>query len=82
MAPKIDAEIIKGLSLDASTTTIASHGGGGFASTSKITGMVDGREKLFFVKTGKGSGGDIMFTGILILLSSSFHQPKKYKNKK
>lgn len=63
MAPKIDPAILAALSLDAATTSIASHGGSGFTSTYKITSNVDGKEKLFFVKQGKGKGSEIMFTG-------------------
>src|SRR4051794_30411052 len=47
MTPKIDPAILKALSLDASNTTIAKHGGSGFASTYKLTSIVDGKEKLF-----------------------------------
>jgi len=68
MAPKIDPAILKALSLEASTTTIANHGGSGFATTLKITSTVDGKEKLFFVKTGKGRDSEIMFAGTPIPL--------------
>ena len=64
MAPKLDPAITKALCLDAPSTTIASHGGSGFASTFKITSTVDGKEKLFFIKTGKGKDSEIMFAGI------------------
>lgn len=63
MSPNLDSAIIKALSLNAASTTIASHGGSGFASTSKITSSIDGKEKIFFVKTGRGPASDIMFTG-------------------
>jgi len=63
MSPKIDPAILSALSLDATKTKIASHGGSGFSSTSKLTSVVDGKEKLFFVKTGKGEESEIMFTG-------------------
>jgi hypothetical protein len=64
MAPKIDPAILQALSLDAATTTIASHGGSGFASTFKITSKGnDESEKLFFVKQGKGRESEIMFAG-------------------
>jgi protein-ribulosamine 3-kinase len=66
MAPKIDSAILRALSLDAANTTIASHGGSGFASTFKITGKgSDGQEKMFFVKQGKGKESEIMFAGKL-----------------
>ncbi|KAH8593248.1 Fructosamine/Ketosamine-3-kinase [Bisporella sp. PMI_857] len=63
MAPKLDPSIVKALSLDLSKTTISSHGSSGFASTFKITTAVNEQEKLFFIKTGTGKGGEIMFTG-------------------
>jgi len=69
MALKIDPAILKALSLEASTTTIANHGVSGFATTLKITSTVDGKEKLFFVKTGTGRDSEIMFAGTLIPLS-------------
>jgi hypothetical protein len=65
MALKIDPAILKALSLDAATTTIASHGGSGFASTFKITSKgTDGEEKLYFVKQGSGRESEVMFAGI------------------
>jgi hypothetical protein len=65
MAPRIDPAIIKALSLDAATTTIASHGGSGFASTFKITSKSDdGKDKLYFVKQGKGKDSEVMFAGM------------------
>jgi hypothetical protein len=63
MSPNIDPAILKALSLDAVKTKISSHGGSGFSSTSKLTSLVDGKEKSFFVKTGKGEESEIMFTG-------------------
>ncbi|KAE8449684.1 hypothetical protein EG329_007459 [Mollisiaceae sp. DMI_Dod_QoI] len=64
MAPKIDSAILKALSLDATTTSIASHGGSGFASTFKLSSKdTNGKEKLYFVKTGKGKDSEVMFAG-------------------
>lgn len=63
MSPNIDPAILEALSLDAAKTKISSHGGSGFSSTSKLTSLVDGKEKSFFVKTGKGEESKIMFTG-------------------
>ncbi|KAF4637512.1 hypothetical protein G7Y89_g555 [Cudoniella acicularis] len=64
MPPKIDEAILSALSLDAAAATITSHGGSGFASTFKITSQGnDGKEKLYFVKTGKGKDSEVMFTG-------------------
>jgi protein-ribulosamine 3-kinase len=63
MAPELDPAILKALSLEASKTTFSAHGGSGFAFTGKVTSVVDGKEKLFFVKTGKGKESEIMFAG-------------------
>jgi len=63
MALKLDPAILKVLSIDASNTTLAAHGGSGFAFTGKVTSTVDGKEKLYFVKTGKGKESSIMFAG-------------------
>ncbi|CZS99886.1 related to fructosamine-3-kinase [Rhynchosporium graminicola] len=63
MAPKIDPAILKVLSLDAASTTLASHGGSGFSSTYKLSSRAsDGQEKSYFVKTG-GMGSAVMFAG-------------------
>jgi protein-ribulosamine 3-kinase len=63
---KLDSALIKLLQLDPENTTVSSAGGGGCssASTSKITSKdQDGREKTFFMKTGKGREAEIMFKG-------------------
>jgi hypothetical protein len=73
MAPKLDPAILKALSLDAATTTLAAHGGSGFAFTGKVTSVVDGKEKLFFVKTGKGKDSEVMFAGTSIPVLSSLY---------
>ncbi|KAF2790388.1 Ketosamine-3-kinase [Melanomma pulvis-pyrius CBS 109.77] len=65
-AMKLDPAVIKLLNLDPETTTVSSAGGGGCssASTSKITSkLVDGTEKCFFMKTGKGKEAEVMFAG-------------------
>jgi protein-ribulosamine 3-kinase len=65
-AMKIDDAVAKLLNLDPAVTSVSSHGGGGMssASTSKIvTQDVDGKEKQFFMKTGKGAGAEVMFEG-------------------
>jgi protein-ribulosamine 3-kinase len=78
MALALDPAIVKALSLPA-TAKIVSHGGSGFASTFKITSTSNGEEKLYFVKTGTGSGAKAMFTGDslfdLELIPSSPHKP-------
>lgn len=63
MSSKVDPAILKALSLDPSSATISKHGGGGFAKTFRISGTVDGRQKLFFVKTGEKDSEE-MFTGM------------------
>jgi hypothetical protein len=76
MVPKIDPAILQALSLDAATTTIASHGGSDFASTFKITSKgSDGDEKLFFVKQGKGKESEIMFAGNSLTSCLTFNFP-------
>ena len=63
MSPSIDPAIIEALSLDAASTTLASHGGSGFSSTYKLSSRgSNGEEKLYFVKTG-GKGSEAMFAG-------------------
>jgi protein-ribulosamine 3-kinase len=52
MASAIDPAIIEALSLQDASPMMRSHGGSGFSSTFKITAMIDGHEKLFFVKQG------------------------------
>ena len=59
MAPSIDPSILRALSLDASTTQIASHGGSGFASTFRLTTPTTS----IFVKTSPGSAAATMFAG-------------------
>ena len=61
---KIDAAILRSLSLDPAKTTIASHGGSGFSSTAKLTTTLDdGSQKHFFLKTGQGRDAEVMFAG-------------------
>ncbi|KAI0393255.1 fructosamine kinase [Xylariaceae sp. FL0594] len=60
----VDPAIIEALGLDpAATTKLTSHGGSGFSSTFKLTATVDGREKHYFVKTGRGEDAAVMFKG-------------------
>jgi hypothetical protein len=66
---KLDSALVKLLQLDPENTTVSSAGGGGCssASTSKITSKdQDGREKTFFMKTGKGKEAAVMFEGSTI----------------
>lgn len=69
MKPTLDPNIIKALSLDPASTTIANHGSSGFATTLKITTTQDGEERLYFVKTG-GKDSEIMFTGMFWVFSA------------
>ena len=59
MPSSIDSSILKALSISPSTATIKSHGGSGFASTSRITTPTTS----YFVKTSSSPGSDIMFQG-------------------
>jgi protein-ribulosamine 3-kinase len=65
MSPNIDRSIVNALSVDPSQTKISSYGGSGFSSTLKITSIVDGKEKRFFMKIGKGMESEIMFAGTI-----------------
>jgi hypothetical protein len=73
MGPQVDPAIIQALGLDPDQAKMVSHGGGGFSSTFKVSGIVDGETKTFFVKTGSGKNSDIMFQGLILL--SFIHQP-------
>ncbi|TPX09960.1 uncharacterized protein E0L32_008807 [Thyridium curvatum] len=63
MAPSVDPAIVEALGLDPASTKIVSHGGSGFASTFKLSSVVDGEEKNYFVKTGTGKDAEVMFRG-------------------
>ncbi|UPL01702.1 hypothetical protein LCI18_012636 [Fusarium solani-melongenae] len=60
---KVDPAIIEALGLDPACSSIASHGGSGFASTFKISTTVDGKPVNYFVKTGPGKEAEVMFRG-------------------
>ncbi|KAL9125148.1 MAG: hypothetical protein Q9217_005605 [Psora testacea] len=61
---KLDAAILRSLSLEPAKTTVASHGGSGFTTTAKITTTLnDGTRKHFFLKTGQGEDAEVMFAG-------------------
>ncbi|KAK0612800.1 fructosamine kinase [Bombardia bombarda] len=60
----VDPAILQALGLDAASSKMAPHGGSGFASSFKLTGMTkDGEDRTFFVKTGTGPDADTMFRG-------------------
>ena len=61
--PVVDPAILEALGLDVAHTTIASHGGSGFASTFKLSTTVDGQQRHYFVKTGTGKDAELMFRG-------------------
>ena len=63
MPPTVDPAIIEGLGLDPNVTKIAAHGGSGFGSTFKLSSIVDGKEKNYFIKTGAGPESEVMFKG-------------------
>ena len=62
---KLDPAILRALSLSSSSnTTIASHGGSGFTTTTKITTTLpDGTPKHFFLKTSQSKDAETMFAG-------------------
>jgi hypothetical protein len=70
MAPTVDPAIIEALGLELATTKMATHGGSGFSSTFRLTGVVDGEEVSYFVKTGMGKDAEIMFRGEFSATSS------------
>lgn len=59
----VDSAILEALGLDAQSTKQASHGGSGFSSTFRLTGVKDGKEVSYFVKTGTGPDAEVMFRG-------------------
>ncbi|KAF7544372.1 hypothetical protein G7046_g9800 [Stylonectria norvegica] len=63
MASVVDPNILEALRLDPANTEIASHGGSGFASTFKVSSMIDGEPVHYFVKTGSGEEAGLMFRG-------------------
>lgn len=65
---KLDPAVAAVLKVDLAKTTVSSQGGGGCssASTAKITTTLpDGKEKKFFMKSGKGKDAEVMFEGAL-----------------
>jgi protein-ribulosamine 3-kinase len=58
-----DPAILRALALDPDASQIAAHGGSGFASTFKLTSVVDGEAVTYFVKTGSGADAELMFRG-------------------
>lgn len=84
MAPQLDPAILQALNLDAAITTLTAHGGSGFAFTGKITSVVEGEEKVFFVKIGRGFESGVMFAGIYsfldLFLNSLFSLQRSCQN--
>lgn len=61
---KLDAAVVKALSIEPAGTKVVSHGGSGFSTTAKIITIAnDGSEKHYFMKTGMGKEADVMFKG-------------------
>lgn len=61
---QLDPSIIRALSLDPATTTVATHGSSGFNATAKIsTTLPTGTRKHFFMKTAPGKDAETMFRG-------------------
>ena len=65
---KLDPAVIDLLSLDPAVTTVSSQAGGcSTASAAKIVtrdGDDDGKERRFFMKSGSGKDGEVMFAGM------------------
>lgn len=66
----VDPAILQTLCLDRSQTSIVSHGGSSFASTYKISSVVDGKPVKYFVKTGAGQDAQVMFKGEHVSLNA------------
>lgn len=63
-AMKLASSVIRDLSLDPDTTTVAAHGSSGFNAIAKIsTTFEDGTQREFFMKTASGKDAEIMFRG-------------------
>ena len=61
---KLDAAVIRALSVDPAETTIQSHSGSGFTSTVKIsTTLKNDTKQYFFMKTSQRKGSEVMFKG-------------------
>lgn len=73
---KVDPAIVEALGLDPACSSIASHGGSGFASTFKISTTVDEKPVNYFVKTGPGKEAEIMFRGVCMPPASCSHSYK------
>lgn len=71
----VDPALAEALGLDPSTVKMASHGGSGFASSSKLTGLKDGKEAQFFVKTGSCADAEAMFRGKLPTILTYIRSP-------
>ncbi len=64
MSPPVDPAILRALSLDPSSTKIASHGGSGFASTFRLTTITSSNlPRSIFVKTSPDPDAALMFEG-------------------
>ena len=63
---KLDPAVAELLNVNVEDAQLSSAGGGGCsaASTSKVTcTSPDGKERVFFLKTGSGKAAEIMFEG-------------------
>lgn len=69
----VDSAILQALGLDAEDAKQASHGGSGFSSTFKLTGVKGGNNVSYFVKTGTGPPADTMFKGEHASLNAIHH---------
>ena len=60
----VDPVLVEALGLDPATAEMSSYGGLGFTSTFMLTGVRDGEEAKFLVKTGSGPESEVMFRGM------------------
>jgi protein-ribulosamine 3-kinase len=72
MNVNLDPAIAEAVGLDPTVTTLARHGGSGFTSTFRLSSVVDGEEKVYFVKTGTDPSAALMFQGKMIGSRISF----------
>lgn len=75
MAGMLDAAICKALNLDPAGAVVTNHGGSIVSTTLKIAAKVNGKNRLYFVKTSADEDAGIMFAGGL---RQSLYLPKQY----
>lgn len=67
MESSVDKAILEALGLDASNTTLSSHGSSGFSSTYELSTTYNTQPQTYFVKIGSGPDAERMFKGEVTL---------------